>query len=443
MNIIYVASLLTYDGIEHVGRSLARHLAGEHNLQVCGAIVPPGSDLLESRVGNWVVSADQLSEVDVVYMEGGWTDGSGGATERFPPALAESFAFEGGQLVVADVDRNSARKHQATLDDAAQMFGARVSFPNRQGKGRTRYLYDAGAQERYGTRYFASQMVVGERMIPALEGIDSLLVEGAVHLSVSNSEIAATGNQASTQTLEDDLYVDAGGLSPWATVNDFGRGHAALIAGWLSHDLNVDECPDNARWVSNLISLMVDRSHESAAWQVRRQRNSSLSEIATLLDKHENQRLERKSSFLVPVGEVKTIPTEQMQLQVGKSIAALANTDGGHVIIGQDDERILLGLGRDFASLKSGDRDGFEQKIAEYTDNYLFPRWETLGLRVHWITKDGVEVAIIEVPAQPAGTVVTLKQKGGQEAFYVRRGTRTDALTGQALVLWLAARQRR
>jgi hypothetical protein len=31
-----------------------------------------------------------------------------------------------------------------------------------------RYLYDEGAQERYGTRFFTSQMYVSERLKPAL-----------------------------------------------------------------------------------------------------------------------------------------------------------------------------------------------------------------------------------------------------------------------------------
>jgi hypothetical protein len=74
VNIVYVASLLHIDGIGHVGRSLARHLSTEHGLQVCGAIVRQDSDLLQSRVRDWVMSAEALDEIDVVYMEGGWND---------------------------------------------------------------------------------------------------------------------------------------------------------------------------------------------------------------------------------------------------------------------------------------------------------------------------------------------------------------------------------
>ena len=129
MKVVDVASVLLYDGVEHVGRSLARHLSTEHDdLQVCGAIVQPDSALLEGRVRDWVLSADELDEIDVVYMEGGWTDGSGGATERFPLELAGSFVFRGGQLIVADVDRNAAQTQRRSLAAAMRLFGALVSY---------------------------------------------------------------------------------------------------------------------------------------------------------------------------------------------------------------------------------------------------------------------------------------------------------------------------
>jgi hypothetical protein len=56
----------------------------------------------------------------------------------------------------------------------------------------------------------------------------------------------------------------------------------------------------------------------------------------------------------------------------------------------------------------------------------------------------GGEVAVLEVPSQPKAIVVHLKkQKGGDEEFYVRRGTRTDVLKGSELIEWLRARERR
>jgi hypothetical protein len=60
--------------------------------------------------------------------------------------------------------------------------------------------------------------------------------------------------------------------------------------------------------------------------------------------------------------------------------------------------------------------------------------------RVGWVETEAGDVAIVQVPE--SYEVVFLKQKGGPEEVYVRRGTRTDALSGRDLANWLKARQR-
>lgn len=447
VKIVYLASLLTYEGVEHIGRSLARHLNTEHDLKVYGAIVQPESDLLNSRVGDWVLSAAALEEIDAVYMEGGWTDGSAGATERFALEIAESFVFGGGQLIVADVNRYEAQKNRESLENARSLFGAMVSVGEVAGSRGVRYLYDAGAEEQHGTRFFTDQMFVSEKLSIAMTGIDSILTSAAVQLDVVRADIAASGN-ASTSVLVNDYFVATTGFlpgsstTPWATVSESGRGHAALIGANISGDLHVDNCPDNARWISNLITLLADRSQETAGWTPRKKgRSQALVAFESLLEGAESQRLERKSSFLI------SPETKQQENflahQVGKSIAALANADGGHVIIGQDDSGKILGLKADLSIVRNKDRDGFEQRLVQFADNYLHPRWETLGLRLHWLETEAGDVAVLEVPSQPKDVVVTLKkQKGGDEEFFVRRGTRTDALTGRELFAWISARGR-
>jgi predicted HTH transcriptional regulator len=44
---------------------------------------------------------------------------------------------------------------------------------------------------------------------------------------------------------------------------------------------------------------------------------------------------------------------------VAKTVAALLNTEGDILIIGVDDEHNVLGLQRDFKTLRKSDRDGF------------------------------------------------------------------------------------
>lgn len=445
VRIVYVASLLTFDGIEHIGRSLARHFQTEHQLRVVGAIAPADSELHNTRVSDRVLQADDLNDVDVVYMEGGWTDGTGGATERFPLAVAEAFVRRGGLLIVADVDRNAAVRQRNSLHEAARMFGAHVAENAPMGDAIC-YLHDARSEERSGTRFLTSEMTVSDRTAPALNGVDSLLAAGTVALTPMGADIAASGNRSSTQVLASDFWVDLEGVVPWATVNECGDGHAVLIGGWVSADTNIEDCPDNARWISNIVTTLTDRTRETQQWSARlpsSPRGANLA-LEALLAEPESERLERKSSFLVPSDPTRPVDREKIQHAVGKSIAALANSGGGHVVIGQADDKSVLGLAVDFAALgsSSDDRDGFTQALIRYTDKNVVPRYEILGLKVHWLNHLGLDVAIVEVPRQPSHTTVTVKHwKTATPEVYVRRGTQSDPIADQALYSWIHSRK--
>ena len=463
VKIVYVASQRrSGDGVEIHGRSLARHLSSEHELRVCGAILRPGSSWLKDAVPDWAMSADELDEFDVVYMEEGWNSDWGariadqlarkndprarwtGPLTRFSLELAESFVQRGGQLIVADVSRFRVSHQCKSLEDAKGLFGASVKFGKVGRKTGVRYLYDEDAQEGYRTCFFPSQMLsVDDWLKPALEGIDSILAFAAVDLLTTDA--AACGNEYTAIRVED-TPIKMGPIPPaWASVNTYGRGHAVLIAAEVSADHLVDRCPDNARWISNLISLLTDRSRETAGWLVRKlPRTEVPTGIRGLLDQPESQRLERKSSFLVSTDpKHRDIPNYVIQHNVGKSVAALANTDGGHVIIGQADDLTALGLADDFNQItKNSGRDGFELKLVEYINNSLHPGWAALGLQMHWLDHDGLDIAVVDVPRSEAIVYLTDRKTKDEEAVYVRSGTRSDKLAGRELADWIKRRHR-
>ena len=285
VNIVYIASSLRIGGgVNLRGRSLVRLLSTEHDLRVCGAIVQPDAPVFKDRVPDWVMSADALDKFDVVYMEGGWNDDPEAATDRgvrFSLELAESFVRRGGQLIVADVGEDAAYDQRHSLVEAVRLFGASVRFGEVGGRPAVRYLHDNCAQEEEGIRFFAGQpdpvavqmMYVSDWLKPALEGIDSILADGAVNLRAGRGDIAASGN-ATTDIYVDRVWVEMGSRSPWASVNQYGRGHAVLIGAVVSDDRLVDVCPDNASWISNLIALLTERSQEMAGWLDRKSARS-------------------------------------------------------------------------------------------------------------------------------------------------------------------------
>lgn len=158
-----------------------------------------------------------------------------------------------------------------------------------------------------------------------------------------------------------------------------------LVGGWVSHVLNVEACPDNARWISNLIAMLIDRSHESARWSESGVPPADDVDLRVLLAQPESERLERKSSFLVPTDPTRLMQQKDVQFNIAKAISSLANSAGCHVIIGQADDHTISGLDKDFTNMRGGNRDGFSQKLVDYTDHQLNPRWETLGLELRWI----------------------------------------------------------
>lgn len=217
-------------------------------------------------------------------------------------------------------------------------------------------------------------MVLDEWLRPALVGTDSILTWGPIHL-IPDEAVAASGH-ATTDVLVRDHFVEYGRPAPWATANRHGRGHEVLIGAGVSYDYLLERCPDNARWISNLMELLKDRTQKATGWLGQPSATPQSQDkifLGLLLFEEESQTLERKSSFLTSMDrQRKVIPQYVIQHAVAKNIAALANTDGGHVIIGQADDGTVVGLADDFASVNNG-RDGFELKLVEYVDKTLRP----------------------------------------------------------------------
>jgi len=443
VKIAYIASALHYDGYKLEGVELARHFRSEHSVAVCGAIVPDDSPLLQGHLSDEVLSAEALKSVDVVYMEGGWNLDPSTSPDRIPRDLAEAFVRRGGQLIVADVDRSAVHDQRQALWDARNFLCATVCFGTVGGHQGVRYLHDEGAGEYSEFRFLAKEMFVSDWLKPALNGIDSLLTQGPVHL-VASDAVAASAH-ATTNVLVLDTLVDHGLRATWATAKRYGRGHVAVIGAGVSYDYLLESCPDNARWLSNLMILLSDRTREAAGWSIQSTefRETAELSLAALLEQPESQTLERKSSFLVPTDLARSdTPQHVMQHNVGKSIAALANTDGGHVIIGQADDLTVVGLAADFTQIRKGQaHDGFELRLTEYISRCLQPGWAALGLRLHWHKYDGADAAIIEVPKAQTTVHLTDKKNDDDEVVYVRSGTRSDRLKGRELVAWLDARR--
>lgn len=440
VRIDYVTAMFHLDGPKLQGRSLVRHLNQEHQVAVLGAIVEPDSKLLHGDNAEHCRIETELA-ADVIFFEGGWIGTRGFARARVD--VLTTFARAGGVVVVADVDRNNAERDRADLEALG------TAWPTPRYAEGVRYLFDDGAREVGNTqRFFTSQMRTSDWLEPALKGIDSLLTWGAVELD-SGDGIAASAH-STTRILDSDLFVDAGFPWPWTSVKAYGKGFIVVVGAQVTGDVYVEACPDNARWISNLLALLTDRANENRTWGTasvngpnRSGQSEPGQELVDLLSVEECESHERKSSFLTPLEKSNSTPPLVIQLEVLEAIAALANTGGGNLVIGQHDKGAVLGLAEDFSKLgRNKDRDGFALRLAEFVDQRLSRSWRALGLRLNWIEVDGLDVAIVRVPRSVAPIWSNLApNKGGKpDKLVVRSGPRTLTLEGPELGDWVATR---
>ncbi len=146
-------------------------------------------------------------------------------------------------------------------------------------------------------------------------------------------------------------------------------------------------------------------------------------EAARAVASGEGPRVEFKSTLRRAVGpNAANVPEAAIETAALKTLAALLNTDGGLLLIGVDDAGTPLGL----------DADGFpnEDKLLLHLRNLVNARlgplaWRHLDAGCVWL----VGKRALRVTAARAEAPVFVQDKGGAEAFYVRTGPATTALS--------------
>jgi len=110
-----------------------------------------------------------------------------------------------------------------------------------------------------------------------------------------------------------------------------------------------------------IIALVYERLH----WRIQNihQLSTELSvHIKTLIQQGENPLLEFKSSFRWDLEQNCT--NRELEAVILKTIAGFLNSStGGTLIIGVSDNGVIIGLERDYLTLKRQDQDSFEQAI--------------------------------------------------------------------------------
>lgn len=160
-------------------------------------------------------------------------------------------------------------------------------------------------------------------------------------------------------------------------------------------------------------------------------------DIPTLIRLGESEHIEFKSTarWDLRAGKVSKVLVDV----VAKTIAALANHQGGSLLIGVADDGEIVGLEHDYRTLKSGDRDGFTQLVMTLVR-------ERLGGHVcrvvHVLYASVDDQDVCRVVVEPADEPVYLL-RGSQAHFFVRTGNASRELDAREIVQYVASRWRK
>ncbi len=155
-------------------------------------------------------------------------------------------------------------------------------------------------------------------------------------------------------------------------------------------------------------------------------------QLSYFLDLVESETLEFKSSLRWDYKQNNV--NKAMEIIIAKSLVAFMNTKGGTLIIGVDDKKQILGLEKDFSTLKKSDDDGFELQLTSVVNNYIGKQYRTF-VHVKFEKLDDKTICIITI--DKSSTPAYLIYDGKTE-FYIRAGNSSQPLNVKETTEYIA-----
>jgi len=144
--------------------------------------------------------------------------------------------------------------------------------------------------------------------------------------------------------------------------------------------------------------------------------------IAEIIVDGENERVEFKSS--VRYDYFRKITNRELELVIAKTIVGFMNAKGRKLILGVDDDGNILGLEKDFLTLKHKNKDGYEREIFRIISTYLGHK-ACFGNHIFFYEVKERLICVIDVEPSIEPVYVS---NGKDTTFYVRTGNATYPL---------------
>ena len=150
--------------------------------------------------------------------------------------------------------------------------------------------------------------------------------------------------------------------------------------------------------------------------------------IEFIINNGENEKVEFKSSLRYDYIQKKL--NKALEKVFFKTIAGFLNAKGGTLLIGVDDEGNILGLEKDYATLKKKNRDGFELKLMQLISTHIGAEFCSL-VRISFYNLNQKDICSIHANSAKASAYVNVN---GKTLFYLRTGNATNQLTVQEAI---------
>ncbi len=159
--------------------------------------------------------------------------------------------------------------------------------------------------------------------------------------------------------------------------------------------------------------------------------------IQQIIEAGENQTVEMKSSFWWDYDQGKYEDNQRFR-DILKTIAGFLNSDGGMLLVGFNDQGIVLGLEKDIALVR-GSVDKLRLRLVNLLSSNLKPNGEVITptrIRIEFLEmEENKTVCVINVSAHDEPTYC-----GGEEEFFVRTDAMTRALKPQSANRYIQTR---
>ena len=152
--------------------------------------------------------------------------------------------------------------------------------------------------------------------------------------------------------------------------------------------------------------------------------------IKQMINDGENEMVEFKSTMCWNIHANQK--DKKMEEVILKSIAAMSNRYGGTLFIGVKDDGTVLGLEKDYSTIREQNKDHFELHLRELVKNAYGTNFATSQLVVSFPRLESVEFCMVEVKRgkEPYYTKVSSNLPGGPKSdkLFVRSGNSSREL---------------